>query len=713
MACGNDPVSEDPLRPPPSTPDASEPTFDLGEAGVQTLSIKPENPTVEVSGPNTTLKFTAYVSGVAVPASWTLDVGDMGSMATDGTFTASGAFGGTTRVLAHVGSFDATTNITIRLHVKENLGNLDTATQDKLRMTDMTPGAADASFRWLYPYDKTVFPRGLLPPTLQFGESETTKAEAFRVTVTSQNFDYEGFFVGNSPSRVPVSSALWTAVTRSAGGAEPVKVAVSKVAGGKAFGPIKETWTVAQGSLKGNVYYNSYNSLLARNNDPNAPAVGAIMRIKPGNPKPDVFLGGTANGCAVCHTVSANGNVLIAVTHNLMSNPPPGSSPYYGQTWSIGSGDTKTKASEEKTALFNWGGLFPDGSLLMTNGVLTALPAAQNPSAWYPNVPGVGSPQLSTLIDPLTSKPVTVTGWTPQNALMPAFSPDGSKLAFMRHDAPTNGGGHTMATIDFDVKTMTFANQVDVHVDPNSFLGWPTFTPDKHWLVFSTNTRGDYATWNASGNGGWLGGTVEARGHMMITHLGSKTTTRLDAVSGYDPGGGPSLPYGADDSERDYEPTILPQPVGGYMWVVFTSRRKYGNLITEASPYDPGNRKKLWVAALDLDSNEQPHVTAADISHPAFYLEGQEFEAGNSRGFWALDACKPLGNACVPGIESCCNGFCRQQGGDEAGVPTYACKPDKQGCSQDSEACAVSADCCDFAKGAQCLAGKCALPTPR
>jgi hypothetical protein len=30
-------------------------------------------------------------------------------------------------------------------------------------------GAADPSFKLLYPYDQTVFPRGLLPPTIQLG----------------------------------------------------------------------------------------------------------------------------------------------------------------------------------------------------------------------------------------------------------------------------------------------------------------------------------------------------------------------------------------------------------------------------------------------------------------------------------------------------------------------------------------------------------------
>ena len=46
-----------------------------------------------------------------------------------------------------------------------------------------------------------------------------------------------------------------------------------------------------------------------------------------------------------------------------------------------------------------------------------------------------------------------------------------------------------------------------------------------------------------------------------------------------------------------------------------------------------------------------------DRSHPAFYLPGQEFGAGNHRAFAALDACVQDGNDCLTGID-CCGGFC-------------------------------------------------------
>jgi hypothetical protein len=97
--------------------------------------------------------------------------------------------------------------------------------------------------------------------------------------------------------------------------ADPVVIQVTKSSGGAITGPIKETWTIAQGSLKGTVYYNTYTS-------PKANGVGAVMRIRPGSDA-DVFIGGSAGGCTVCHTVSANGSVLTAAhgTSEVMALP--------------------------------------------------------------------------------------------------------------------------------------------------------------------------------------------------------------------------------------------------------------------------------------------------------------------------------------------------------------------------------------------------------
>jgi hypothetical protein len=94
--------------------------------------------------------------------------------------------------------------------------------------------------------------------------------------------------------------------------------------------------------------------------------------------------------------------------------------------------------------------------------------------------------------------------------------------------------------------------------------------------------------------------------------------------------------------------------------------------------------KKLWVAAIDLDP--QP---GSDPSHPAFYLPGQELLAGNARGFWVVDPCKPDGSPCSSGDE-CCGGYCQA---DQNGQLT--CGKKNNDCSPEFDKCSTDADCCE------------------
>ena len=133
----------------------------------------------------------------------------------------------------------------------------------------------------------------------------------------------------------------------------------------------------------------------------------------------------------------------------------------------------------------------------------------------------------------------------------------------------------------------------------------------------------------------------------------------------------------------------------------------YGN-VAAGDPYDNGNGsypvpKKLWVAAIDLHP-----MPGHDPSHPAFYLPGQELDAGNMRGHWVVDPCHANGASCETGDE-CCNGFCRATGDGGALV----CGDMPQGCSQEFEKCTRDSDCCGAAMGYACLNGRCAQPPPR
>lgn len=636
-----------------SGPDSSH--FDLDAETPAVLRIKPEDPTLDVTGGPATLKFEAFVDGSTTPsqATWSVDMPSIGAMDGAGLFTASGLKGAKATVSAQVGNLTAQTTITVRLHLEENPGSVDPKTQAQLE----AGGAADPGFKWLYPYDKTVFPRGLLPPTLMFAST----ADAYLVRVTSKFLDYKGFFPGTD-SRVTWAPSVWEAISQSAGSAaDPLSVEVTKISGGAVTGPSKESWIIAEGSLTGTVYYNSYSSTLAGN-------TGAVLRIKPGASVPEVMAG----GCHVCHSVSADGSTLIASRSDYAS----------GELYQLKTGDTGVRVQSDPS--FSFGALYPDGSLVMTNGG---------------SVPGT-TPRTSQLMDPATGAVLPAPGWDSviTRAVTPSFSPDGAKIAFSHVDTSS---GHSLAAMDFDRSTNTFSNLVDFATDPARFLGWPSFTPDGDWVVYHGGNRGDFATWQSG------------QADLYIAHLPSKTTARLDALDGY-AGGVSYLPYPNNENDLNYEPTILPVAVGGYYWVVFTSRRHYGNMIVHEGP-EQTDRKKLWVAAIDINVTGDPkaQTSAYDASHPAFYLPGQELSAGNMRGFWALDPCRADGDGCDTGDE-CCSGFCRRRQGEDGGqLPPQCVPPPTDGCSNELEACTTTADCCGASSGIQCINSHCAQPTIR
>jgi hypothetical protein len=640
----------------------------FGDVSASQLVIDPASPTLTVTQPGTTLQFSAHFAGSTTPvtATWTIDAVSIGTIDQTGLFSASGTLGGLTTVTAQVGAATASTVLTVILQLGDNPGNVAAGTQGQLQ----AGGTADAAFAWLYPYDGTVFPRGLAAPVLQFAG---TAPDAVYVHVSFSTLDYKGFYGASSPGQVTLSPQLWTTITETASGTDSVKVELTKISGGQVSGPISEIWTIAQGSLKGTVYYSSYDSPLANG--------GAVLTIQPGAAAPTVLMGG-ASGCVVCHAVSGDGSTIVAAHQHTDDT----------------CGDLTTNNTTLETIQVTAGnhvlanaGLYPDGSLALTCDNCVDV------SSTNANI------TPSQLMDPKTGAVLAAPGFdgVVGRAGFPTFSSDGTKVAFNLYgQGPGYDPGHSLGIMDFAVATHTFSSLATVATDPTLYPSWPAFTPDGQWLIYQLGNQTYTRNSGTSAN-------------LAVVHVPSGTIAMLDMLNGV-ANGKSTLPF-ADDSDKDYEPTVLPVAVGGYFWVVFTSRREYGNTINDADPWEglfeggvPARRKKLWVAALDIDNPEHPSTSAHDISHPAFYLPGQELAGGNSRGFWALSPCEGNGLGCTSG-DQCCSGYCRQTNGPDGGV-TVACVPQPSGCAQEYEKCSVSSDCCTCAGGAetQCIAQHCA-----
>ena len=129
----------------------------------------------------------------------------------------------------------------------------------------------------------------------------------------------------------------------------------------------------------------------------------------------------------------------------------------------------------------------------------------------------------------------------------------------------------------------------------------------------------------------------------------------------------------------NYEPTVNPIASGGYAWVVFTSRRMYGNVATidrwhERSAqlrlaHQTSPTKKLWVAAIDLNAparhRPQPSgVLSAGAGAPRRQL---------ARLLDASIPATPTATSCETGDE-CCGGYC-EPGGDGGLICTSQTPP--------------------------------------
>lgn len=699
------------------------------EAGA--LSISPANKTVTVTIGATapTIQYEALIAGAVVPVSWSIDRGEIGSIvAAGGLFTAGETVGGVANITAtYMGGLTATTPVTVILDMAENGGSITTdagteagtgaggnggvggngpggTVSTSLQTVLQSTPTADPTVSWLYPYDNTVWPQGILAPLLQWNAG-AYDFDAVYIHISENAFDYKGYFAANATPFInePITQAAWATMAYSNGG-EPVTISLVFASGGKAIGPITETWKIALGALEGTVYYNSYGTNLAKNyccNIDNGTFGGATLAIKGGSTDPVLIagtstVGATTGECRVCHSVAAGGSTLVTQNGNSAND-------YDSREYNL-STLVETDMTPA-TGIFAWPALSPDGTLLFSN--TSSILGSNNTSSNLYTVPA------GTLVA-TTNLPTNL------GAACPAFSPDGTHLAFNLY-AGTGADQKSLAWLDFTSATNTFGTLTTMYTPTSGTVVWPSFLPTNDGLVFeleTVNNGRDFAGTRSTCDSSGTCSNTGTEGELWWIDQATKTATRLDQANGL--GYLPTGPNGhgiatdggpaGDDSEYNYEPTVNPVPSGGYAWVVFTSRRMYGNVAT-INPYwsDPRyhdisqtpTTKKLWVAAIDLNPK-----AGTDPSHPAFYLPAQELLAGNSRGYWVVNPCLPNGATCETG-DMCCGGYCRA--GEAGGLVCGSMGP---GCAQEYEKCTMTSDCCGSKTGVSCIDNVCSLATP-
>ena len=572
---------------------------------------------------------------------------------------------------------------------------------DKLRA-----GGPVMDMKWLYPYEGTVFPRGMGAPLMMWNGPA---ADSVYLHIKARSFEYTACLKPTAAGQIAIPQDVWDQAGRQTNGeGDDYLVELTTMGGGTPgtiAGPLRSSFNIAQATIKGSIYYNSYTSKQS------VLPGGVVLRIAAGGGAAEMFV---STGCNGCHSVSADGSRLVSQFSGMG-----------GQSFVLASGGMANPPGNAAGPRGSFGALYPDGSKYLSTSLVIDVARAFMTQ-------GFGGAAEATLYDAASGNAVPNMG-IPTGALMPMFSPDGTRLVFNDYAIDQ---AHGLAIMQYDVRTDTASAYKILTQEAGQMRpAWPFVLPDNAGVVFARTDSADFSG-NGAGltagglpggglpggglpggglpGGGLPGGGLPggggpglaapfseigiadvATGHVTVLARAMGYATPADAMSETT-----YLPFGTEELHHNYFPTVSPVAAGGYFWVFFDSVRHYGNL---------GMQRQLWGAAVKIQANGSYDL---DPSKPAFYLPGQELGTGNHRAFAALDPCKRDGDKCNSGID-CCGGFCYfDQVSQELVEPVGSCAPKMQLCSRRDERCLDDADCCNDGTGAHlpttCIAGFCA-----
>ncbi len=652
---------------------------------VASLTIDPPTATLDVSvAPFPTQQFTTtahYVDGTSgvITPSWSASNTPVGNIVNTGLYKTRGTQGGAVTITATAGGKTATAALTVTFHLLENSASADAATQAGL----LAATAPDAAVTWTYPYDATAFPRGLNAPQLMWNGAAA--GDVYLVHIQSPTYELQAFtnaavattLAGAAPAggrTFAFAAATWGGFVDSTSGS--ATLTVSRKSGSTYTRLVQQTWAIASRSMSGSIYYWAINK-------------AAVVRIKPGALAPDYFLSaatvplgpstGTVMVCPSCHTASADGSTLVMGTGRWDSTVDVWSTLYNLKTSATSFNGYQTASPATQ---FPLAAVTPDGKMVVENWAsVRGSPMGQTdlpvdisaPVLATPTLPSVTGTNLETLVG------------ASNHTFFPVFSADNALFAYV------DSGSGALISLDWNPVTKKFANPRTLIAGGATKIAYPTISPDHRWVVYQRGPN--YGSLDTSFTGDLYAVDTTKPG----------TEIALDGINNtYSAAAGV-----ARDQHRSYEPTFAPVPSGGFFWLVFHSRRTFGNALVNV-PYVNGTEgsgtKQLWVAAINVPT-AAPSTT--DPSHAPFWLPGQDPTTRNMRGYWALDPCQTDGTSCVTGTD-CCGGFC--DGTNDAGVAV--CGSSSTSCSQVGDRCNVTADCCGAA-GVTCINHACAEPPPR
>jgi hypothetical protein len=591
----------------------------------------------------------------------------------------------------------ATAMVNVTVHLSNTGSGVDPnapGALDGATATDPTAGISPL----LYPYNNTVFPLGLTSPLVMWNAPKS--GDVYRLDYKEMGFECTDYEVISTPAQQRMPQSCWDWLTSSNQG-DPVQVTLSRwdATTKMAYVSATETWTLAHANMQGAVYYWTTSG----------PTDAYLAKLGVGagaTPQP-LFDQNGQHTCMACHAVSADGSTLVAVAGNDTAPSPA----FPGENTTATPGycsSTAVPCQEDfSTDYRSWVSFNLPGMTVRKLANLFGGNVAVNRNGKYTVF---GDVQLY-LADTTSGMYYTNTGLDNValdtgnvGLMMPAFSPDGNHLVAVEGPADPGAQGQPsyiclannppsvgakLIQLDFNEGTRTFSNLKRLAMESSlpaaqSAFAYPSYSPDSNWVAFHAGDKPTACEVDCLAD-------ETSTGAIYLQSTAGGAPVRLAAMTD-------TPTVAANQQNHTFEPTFNPAKRGNYFWVVVSNERDWGNKVVVGNGVAPANgNKRLWVAAIDATPG------TGDPSHPPFYLEGQDDNRLNMRGFWALAACIPTGmGTCTAGFQ-CCSGYCNSAGiCVDIGNTMPTCTPLGGMCTMNSQ-------CCNNPP-VECINNVCAVP---